>query len=115
VLGGIGAIGAGLYPLDSGQAHSLFALAGFTFFNLEAIAAATVIRGPMRIVSVLAGALGLLFVGVMIIGDSGNPAIFGPIGHGGAERMIVFPAMLWLVGFGGYLMAAASDADQGTR
>lgn len=41
----------------------------------------------------------------MVIGDAGNTAVFGPIGHGGAERMIVYPAMLWMMAFGGYLMA----------
>jgi hypothetical protein len=59
----------------------------------------------MRAVSVLAGLVGLAFVVVMVIGDAGNTAIFGPIGHGGAERMIVYPAMLWMMAFGGYLMA----------
>ena len=33
------------------------------------------------------------------------PAAFGPIGHGGTERMIVYPAMLWMLAFGGHLMA----------
>jgi hypothetical protein len=28
------------------------------------------------------------------------------MGHGGAERMIVYPVMLWLMAFGGYLMAS---------
>jgi hypothetical protein len=30
----------------------------------------------------------------MVIGDSGNPAIFGVIGHGGSERMVVSPVMV---------------------
>ena len=38
-----------------------------------------------------------------------NAGVFGPIGHGGAERMIVYPSMLWMMAFGGYLMAAPSD------
>jgi hypothetical protein len=59
----------------------------------------------MRWVSLVAGLVGLAFVGLMIVGDSGNPGAFGPIGHGGAERMIVYPAMLWMMAFGGYLMA----------
>jgi hypothetical protein len=42
---------------------------------------------------------------VMIVGDGGNPAVFGAIGHGGTERMIAYPAMLWLLAFGGSLMA----------
>ena len=104
LVGGIGAIGAGLMPLDTGGMHSLFALLGFLFFNLEALGTAHAISGPMRALSLAAGAAGLIFVGVMIVGDGGNPAVFGPIGHGGAERMIVYPAMLWLLAFGGYLM-----------
>ena len=48
----------------------------------------------------------------MVIGDAGNAAAFGPIGHGGTERMIVYPVMLWMLAFGGYLMAAReSPAD----
>ena len=58
----------------------------------------------MKAISVAAGAIGLVFVGVMIVGDAGNPAIFGSIGHGGAERMIVYPVMLWLLTLGGYLI-----------
>jgi len=108
-LAGLGAIGAGIVPLDRGGLHGLFALFAFVFFNLEAIASASVLRGPMRAISYLAGAVGLAFVAIMIVGDAGNPAVFGAIGHGGAERMIAYPAMLWLMGFGGYLMAADRD------
>ncbi|HET9416059.1 MAG TPA: DUF998 domain-containing protein [Candidatus Limnocylindria bacterium] len=106
LLAGIGAAGAGVLPLDTGNAHSLFALAGFLFFNLEALGTATVLRGPMRMLSIAAGLIGLVYVVVMVIGDSGNPAIFGVIGHGGSERMIVYPAMLWTLVVGGYLLAA---------
>ena len=42
---------------------------------------------------------------LMVIGDAGDGAVFGPIGHGGTERMIAYPAMLWLLAFGGYLIA----------
>jgi hypothetical membrane protein len=104
LLGGIGAAGAGLVPLDTSDFHSLFALFGFVFFNLEAIATGSVVRGPMRPVSFAAGLMGLIYVVVMVIGDAGNAAIFGAIGHGGSERMIVYPAMLWTLAMGGYLI-----------
>jgi hypothetical membrane protein len=97
-LAGLGAAGAGI-----------FALLAFVFFNVEAIACATLVSGPMRWVSTIAGAVGLAFVALMVIGDSGNPTVFGPIGHGGAERMIVYPAMIWLIAFGGYLLAVGED------
>jgi hypothetical protein len=59
----------------------------------------------MRPISWVAGIIGLVYVAIMIVGDAGNPAVFGPIGHGGAERMIVYPVMLWMLALGGYLMA----------
>jgi uncharacterized RDD family membrane protein YckC len=65
----------------------------------------------MRALAVIAGAVGLVFVVLMAIGDAGNTAAFGPIGHGGTERMIVYPVMLWLVAFGGYLLGGS---DRGT-
>jgi hypothetical membrane protein len=116
VLAGLGAIGAGLVPLNTSDLHGIFALVAFVFFNVEAMAAATLISGPMRWVSVLAGLVGLAFVVLMVIGDAGNAGVFGPIGHGGAERMIVYPSMLWMMAFGGYLMAAPSgDRDSSFR
>ena len=110
-LAGLGAIGAGLFPLDTGGLHGLFALLAFLFFNVQALGTATRLRGAMRALSVVAGGLGLVFVVLMALGDAGNAAAFGPIGHGGTERMIVYPVMLWLVAFGGYLLAKSEGSD----
>jgi hypothetical membrane protein len=112
LLAGLGAIGAGLIPLNTSDLHGIFALVAFVFFNLEALGSAALVTGPMRWVSIVAGLVGFVFVVIMVIGDAGNPGVFGPIGHGGAERMIVYPAMLWMMAFGGYLMAAPSG-DEG--
>lgn len=109
-LAGIGAVGAGVFPLNSGDFHSLFALIAFLFFNLQAIATATVLHGPMKLVSVLSGIVGIAFVLLMIVGDGGNASAFGAIGHGGVERMIVYPVMLWMLALGGYLMASSSPS-----
>ena len=48
-VAGLGSLGAGVVPLSAGDAHSLFALLAFLFINLEAIAAARVVRGPLRL------------------------------------------------------------------
>jgi hypothetical membrane protein len=109
-LAGLGAVGTGLFPLDSGGLHGLFALVAFLFLNLEALGSAAVVAGVARAASVLAGALGLVFVVLMAIGDGGTAAAFGPIGHGGTERMIVYPVMLWLVAAGGYLLGTADES-----
>jgi hypothetical membrane protein len=104
-VAGIGAAGAGAVSLNTSDLHSLFALVAFVFFNLEAIGCAAVLPGPMKVISVLAGSIGAVFVVLMVIGDGGNPDAFGVIGHGGTERMIVYPVMLWMMALGGYLMA----------
>lgn len=109
-LAGIGAVGTGLFPLDAGDLHSLFALVAFLSFNLEALAVSTRLSGAIRALAVLAGVVGLVFVGVMVVGDAGNPAVFGPIGHGGAERMIVYPVMVFLLAFGGSLLGGDEPA-----
>jgi len=115
-IAGLGAAGAGLFPLNSSDLHGIFALVAFLFFNVQALACSTIVRGPMRAISLVAGAVGLVFVVIMVVGDSGNPAVFGPIGHGGAERMIVYPSMLWMLAFGGFLMAERRDqAEPGSR
>jgi hypothetical membrane protein len=107
LIAGIGAVGVGLFPLSTGGLHSIFALLAFVFINLEALATAAVVPGALiRIVSAVSGLAGLMYVVVMLIGDGGNPAVFGAIGHGGSERMIAYPAMLWLLVFGGYLIAS---------
>ncbi|MFC6865340.1 DUF998 domain-containing protein [Halomicroarcula sp. GCM10025817] len=114
-LAGVGAIGAGLFPLDTGGLHGLAALLAFVFFNVQAIGSGTRLSGIMRALALLAGGLGLVFVVLMALGDGGNTAAFGPIGHGGTERMIVYPVMLWLVAFGGYLLGENDHATVSTR
>jgi hypothetical membrane protein len=109
-LAGVGAIGAGLFTLDTGGLHGLSALLAFVFFNVQALGSATRLGGVMRALAVIAGVLGLLFVVLMALGDGGNTAAFGPIGHGGTERMIVYPVMLWLVAFGGYMLGEGKRA-----
>jgi hypothetical membrane protein len=101
-------------PLGTGNAHSLFALLAFLFINVEAFAVARVFRGTMRWLAVGAGAIGLVYLGVMVIGDGGNPAVFGAIGHGGSERMIAYPVMLWMIAAGGHLLAMTDSEPSGT-
>jgi hypothetical membrane protein len=103
-LAGVGAIGAGVFTLDSSGLHGVFALVAFLSLNLQAVGTAGDLSGIHRVLAAGAGLLGLAFVVIMIVGDAGTTAVFGPIGHGGAERMIVFPVMFWLMALGGALL-----------
>lgn len=114
LIAAIGAVGAGLVPLDAGAAHSVFALLAFLFFNVEAIATSRFARGVMKLISLAAGTIGLAYLVLMVVGDAGNAAVFGPIGHGGLERLIAYPAMLWLVAFGGYLLGTSHMVPPGS-
>jgi hypothetical protein len=69
----------------------------------------------MRWISLLAGIVGLGYVVLMVVGDAGNAWVFGAIGHGGSERMIAYPAMLWLLAFSGYLSAGAGRREDSPR
>lgn len=106
-LGGIGAMGVGLIPLDSPiGVHGLFALFAFVFINLEAAVAGRLAKSPLDKISIVMAILGLIFVPIMIMVDSGSLDVSNSIGHGGVERMIAFPCLIWMVLFGGYLIAS---------
>jgi hypothetical membrane protein len=98
---GIGALGVGLFPGNTGTPHALFAMVTFVAGGVAAVSAARVATGPFRIVSFLFGAVSLLTLTTyMLLGDSSPLA---PLGIGGIERWIVYPIVLWVVAFGGYL------------
>lgn len=112
ILAGIGAMGVGVFNLEFGI-HGIFALMAFLFINLQAVASATLIRGPLKTLSPILGIVGLVALGLMVAGDIGGiVAAYGPIGHGGTERLIVYPGLLWLMAFGGYLMDSQALATK---
>lgn len=45
---------------------------------------------------------------VFAIGPYVTPAV-AFLGVGGAERWVVYPLVLWLIGFGGYLMGTSPN------
>lgn len=87
--------------------HTLFSLLAFTLGGLAAIVSYGVLRAPFRELSVVLGVIALAGLAINIVYGDANP-IFGLIGLGGAERWIVYPAVLWLIGFGGYLMGQST-------
>ena len=45
----------------------------------------------------------------IIVGEA-DP-VFAVIGPGGAERWVIYPPVLWLIGFGEYLMGQSPRED----
>jgi hypothetical membrane protein len=98
-LGGIGAMGVGLFPETTGIWHGIFSLIAFLFTGLTAIVTARFQKPPMFFFSVI---LGLVTLGALVLYIGSN---YLGIGQGGMERMIVYPVLLWAIGFGGHMMA----------
>lgn len=98
-LAGVGALGVGLFPETTGIVHILASLVVFLFGGLSAVVSYRYTRAPFSFFSVILGLVSL--VALVLYGDG---AYLG-LGQGGMERMIAYPELLWVVGFGGYLMA----------
>lgn len=100
-LFGLGLVGIGFFPGNHVPYHGMSAMLTFLSGGISAIAAATISSTPFRYVGIAFGSIALAawFVAVF------SPSLLLPfIGEGGTERWVAYPIMLWLVGFGGYLL-----------
>lgn len=99
-ISGAGAIGVGVFDMDSfKELHGLSALLAFLFGNVAAIYSRKAVRPPVSHVFVLLGTVGLVSL-VLLIAN----ADLG-LGLGGIERMAFYPAMFWVLAFGVYMLA----------
>ena len=90
-----------LFPVGTIAApHWIGAFGLFVSGGLVAIADSRLVRGPFRVASAATGATGLPCLVVFAVLPPGDL-----LGFGGAERLVAYPIMIWLMGMGGYLMA----------
>jgi hypothetical membrane protein len=97
-LAGLGAMGVGVFPETTGSLHLVVSFVAFFFTGLAAIASYRLFTPPM---SYLSAALGVLVLAALALYGSGTYLGLGP---GGMERMIAYPALIWVVGAGANLM-----------
>jgi len=102
VFTAIGTTGVGIFPENLGIIHLIVSLIAFLFGGLSAIAAYRLQKPPLSYFSIIAGFITLLALVLFITGQ------FLGLGFGGMERMIVYPVLLWAIGFGGYLIASSN-------
>ncbi len=108
-----GAIGVGLFPEDvNTSAHVVSALAAFAGSSLALVVLGAGIARDARwrgypIYTVASGLLGLL--ALVLFGLK----IYGPLGVGGMERLIVAPVLLWAVVVGVRVLRMPAGARGG--
>ena len=84
--------------------------------GIAAISAARLTSAPFRYLSFFLGAASLATLGMYVLLGDGSPTAL--LGIGGVERWIVYPVVLWITAFGGYLSGRAdgrSDNASGSR
>ena len=109
---GVGALGVGLFPGNTGTPHAIFAMVTFISGGIAALSAARVAGAPFRYLSALLGAGALVTLCTYLaLGDASPIAV---LGIGGIERWIVYPIVLWITAFGGYLSGRADGRFDNT-
>lgn len=104
-LVGLGALGVGIFPGNINPQHPLFALITFISGGLSAIYSYRLIGSIFKYLALLLGLIALFFLFTI--------QIFMPIlGGGGVERWVAYPIVIWLIGFGGYLLGLSSKESK---
>ena len=100
---GIGVLGVGIFPGNIHPQHPLFAFTAFVAGGLAVLLSARVTPQPLRAIFAVMGTISLGFTLASVFLLEWGP--FARLDLGGVERWMVYPVLLWLVGFGGYLVA----------
>ncbi len=108
---GVGAFGVGLFPGNTGTPHALFAMLTFVAGGVAALTGSRVTTAPFRYLSILLGAISILsLVSYLALRDA-SPMV--GLGIGGIERWIVYPIVIWVTAFGGFLAGRADAGSAG--
>lgn len=100
VISGVGAIMLGVFPETVWGLHKLGAFLAFIFAAAAAVNAFWVFSGPSRYISVVLGAISFLAMMLSVT------EVFLGVGPGGMERMVLYPILIWMMGFGAILLSS---------
>lgn len=109
----LGAMGVGIFTKNYTLAHGAVASVAFFFAGLSALTSAKLLKKPFSLISIV---LGAMTIGALVLFSSGlaasgsltsdvayNSSFYLGLGPGGMERMIIYPSLMWLAMFSGYL------------
>ncbi len=101
MLCGLGFVGVGIFPGNVRPYHGMASMLTFISGGFCAFTSFKVVSYPFKYISVL---FGFITLATYIIAVFAPGLLISFIGIGGVERWVAYPVMLWLTGFGGYLM-----------
>lgn len=103
---GLATLGVGLFPENVRPWHGIVTPIALLFGGISAIASYRLQKPPLSYVSVLLGALslaaGILFNPYLGLSRESTITYMG-LGKGTMERMVIYPILLWIIGFGSQL------------
>jgi hypothetical membrane protein len=99
------AMGVGIFTENSELMHMFASFFVFLFGGLSAIFSCRLMKHPFSIIGILLGLMSLLAL-ILYIEN-----IYFGLGVGGMERMIVYPILIWMIGFGGFLIAFSKNHE----
>jgi len=107
---GVGVLGVGVFPGNIHPWHPIFAYAVFLAGGLAVLLSYKVTPQPLRAIFAVLGGVSLAFTVAGVFLLEWGP--FAALELGGVERWMVYPVVLWLVGFGGFLAASRPDESR---
>ena len=113
-LGGLASVAA-LFVPDVSQANEVVLSATFLCLAVFGMLGARHVRMPFSLVSVALAMTTMTFflafgLAYLLFGPYGDS--FG-LGHGGLERLLAYPVLVWCIGMGGYLMGGSVSTSKG--
>lgn len=102
MLFGLGLVAVGIFPGNIRPYHGMASMLTFLSGGFCAITSFKIVALPFKYISILFGSIALL---TFIVAVFASGLLIAFIGIGGLERWVAYPIMLWLTGFGGYLMS----------
>ena len=114
LLMAIGAMGVGIFTKNYTLPHGAVSSAAFFFAGLSAITSSKILPKPLSQISIVLGAMtlaaltlfsaGIITSGSLTSTEAFDSGFYLGLGPGGMERMIVYPALMWLAAFSGHLI-----------
>jgi len=102
LLLGIGTLGVGIFPAFHKIFHPISALTAFLSGGVAAILSSKKTSSPFKYIALILGIIALVF---LVLGLFFPHSFISTLGRGGVERWVAYPIIIWMIGFGAYLMA----------